>query len=49
MFAHYNLGVLYKYRLDQPQKAEAHLRTVAEGEHSFDDLREQARKALEDG
>lgn len=49
MFAHYNLGVLYKYRLNNPEKAEAHLRKVAEGEHEFDDLREQAKKALEDG
>lgn len=46
MFAHYNLGVLYKYRLGQPEKAEAHLRRVAEGKHDFEDLREQAKKAL---
>lgn len=49
MFAHYNLGVLYKYRLNQPEKAEEHLRKVAEGKHDFEDLREQAKKALQDG
>lgn len=48
VFAHYNLGVLYKFRLDEPEKGERHLRRVAEGEHGFDDLRAQAKKALEE-
>ncbi|MGE4291822.1 MAG: tetratricopeptide repeat protein [Desulfovibrio sp.] len=49
MFAHYNLGLLYKYRLNQPEKAREHLEKVAQGKHDFEDLREQAQKALADG
>ena len=47
MFAHYNLGVLYKYRLAEPEKARMHLEKVAKGEHSFEELRTQAAKELE--
>jgi Flp pilus assembly protein TadD len=47
MFARFNMGVLLKYRLEKPKEAEEYFRQVAEGEHGFDELREEAKKELQ--
>lgn len=47
MFAHFNLGVILKYRLDNKVAAEEHFRIVVESEHGFEDLRTEAKKELE--
>lgn len=47
MFAHFNLGVILKYRLDNKKEAEEHFRIVVDGDHSFEDLRNEAKKELQ--
>ncbi|MGE4506372.1 MAG: tetratricopeptide repeat protein, partial [Desulfovibrionaceae bacterium] len=47
MFARFNMGVLLKYRLEKSKEAEEYFRQVAEGEHGFDELREEAKKELQ--
>ncbi len=47
MFAHFNRGVVLKYRLERPQEAEVEFRLVAEGEHGIEDLREAALKEMQ--
>ncbi|MBU1247936.1 MAG: hypothetical protein KKB70_04495 [Proteobacteria bacterium] len=47
MYAHFNMGVVLKYRLENLEEAEKHFKLVADGEHEFEDLRNAAKKELE--
>lgn len=44
--AHFNLGILYKHYLDDPEKARQHLQKIIKAEEVEDELREEARKEL---
>jgi tetratricopeptide (TPR) repeat protein len=48
VYAHFNLGILYGYYLESPDKAVEHLRAVARNTQAPDDLRKEARKHLQE-
>ncbi len=47
MFAHFNRGVVLKYRLERPKEAEVEFRLVVESEHEIEDLRVAAQKEIQ--
>lgn len=44
--AHYNLGILYKHYLEQPDKATSHFQTVVDAQGNDTELMESAKREL---
>ncbi len=45
-YAHYNLGILYSYYLNQQEKGQRHLQKIIESKQANENLREKAKTEL---